>query len=98
MFPCNRSDGVVVLDLFAADFVPGGALCVEVEGIEAVEVTNDAGFTSSVKASASELLDLVILGVVEMMETITRLFVESDNTIVTSSKDMLTPGKSVGDR
>ena len=97
MLPGTRGDRVVVLDLLAADFVPGGALRVEVEGIKAVEVTNDASLTSGVKASTGELLNFIVLGVIEMVETITRLFVESDYTIVSGSKDMLTPGKSVGD-
>lgn len=60
VLPGHGGDRVVVLDLFAADLVPGWALSVEVECVEAVEVTDNACLTSGVKASAGEFFDAFI--------------------------------------
>lgn len=97
MLPGTRGDGVVVLNLLAADLVPLRAFGVEVEHVEAVIVSNDAGLSSSVEGGTGKFLDLLVLAEVESLEGISGGFVEGDAAIVTSSEDVRTPGKGVGD-
>ena len=94
-FPGNWSDWVVVLNLFAADFIPLRSFGVEIVHVESVEVTNYSSFTSCVEISTSEFLHLLVLRVVEFLEAITWWLIESDLAIVSSSQDMWTPSKSV---
>ena len=97
MLPGHSGHRVVVLDLLAADLVPGRALGVVVEGVEAVEVTDDAGLASRVEGGAGELLDAVVLRVVEVMEAVTRALVEGNDAVIARGEDMLAPGERVGD-
>jgi len=60
MLPGHRGNRVVVLDLLAADLVPGWAFSIEVECVEAVKVTDNTCLTGGVKASAGELFDAFI--------------------------------------
>ena len=95
MFPSTGSDRIVVFDLFAADLIPLRTLSVEVEYVEAIIVSNDAGLTSSVEGSAGKFLNFLVFAKVESLEGISSLFIESNFTVVTSSKDVRTPGKSI---
>jgi len=97
VFPGDWGDRVVVLNLLAADLIPLGSLGVIVVKVEAVKVTKNYSLTSSIESSTCKFLNLLILGVVESLESISRRLVESDLSIVTSSKDMGTPSQSVRD-
>ena len=61
VFPSHRCDRVVILNLLAGNLVPGGALCVVVEGVEAVEITDNAGLTGGIEGCTGELLDTLVL-------------------------------------
>jgi hypothetical protein len=58
--PGAGSNRVIVLDLFATDFVPLGPLGVEVVNVETVKVAHDAGLPGRVERGASEFLDLLV--------------------------------------
>ena len=60
MLPSDRGNRVVILNLLAGNFIPCWTLRVVVKGVEAVEVANDACFSSSVEGGTCELLDALI--------------------------------------
>ena len=97
MTPGTSSHRVVVLNLFAGDLIPLRALRVEVVNVEAVEVTNDAGFTSGVESGACKFLDFLVLRVVKALETISGRLIKRDPTVITAGNDVGTPSESVRD-
>lgn len=97
LLPGDRSHGVVVLYLLAANFVPLWSLGVEVVDVEPVEVSDHGGLTAGVEGGAGELLHLLVLGVVESLEAVPRGLVEGDPAVVTGCEDVGTPGEGVRD-
>jgi len=76
--PGTGSDRVVILDLLTGDLVPLRALCVEVVYVEAIKVTDDTGLAGRVESGTSELLNLLIFGVVEALEAVAGRLIERD--------------------
>ena len=88
MLPCDSSDGVVVVDLFAANLIPLRSLSVEVVDVESVEVSNNCSLSSRVEGSAGELLNFLVFGIVESLEAISRWFIECDFTVISCGKNV----------
>lgn len=93
--PSAGGNRVVVLNLFAGYFVPLRSLVVEVIDIETVKVSDNAGLTSSIETSTSELLNFFVLWVVKALETVSSWFVKRDFSIITASDNVRSPSKSI---
>lgn len=95
--PSDWGYRVVVLNLFAADLIPLRSLSIEVVNVEPIKVSHDGSLPRGIKRCACEFFDLLILGVVKSLETITCLFVEVYLSIVTASENVGAPWESIGD-
>lgn len=78
---CHR---VVVFYDLAADFIPLGALGIEIVHVKSIEVADNSGFTCCIELGAGKLLNFLVFGVVESLEAVTGWFIESNLTIVSS--------------
>ena len=74
-----------------------GSLGVEVVDVEPVEVSNDSSLACGVEGGTGEFLDLLILGIVESLEAVSRWLVESYFTIISCGQDVGSPCKSLWD-
>ncbi len=95
-FPSHCRDGVVVLDLFAADLIPLRTLRIEVVDIKAVKVSYNCCLSGCVECGTCEFFHLFILRVVESLETVACLLIEMNLAVISTSKNMWAPGESVG--
>lgn len=98
MLPGTRGDRVVILNLLAADLIPLRTLRVEIINVEPVEIPDYSGLTGSIEVRTSELLDLLVLGVVKRVEAVASVVVEGNAPIVACREDMRAPGQRLRDR
>lgn len=97
MFPGYSRDWVIVLDLLAANLVPGGPLWVEAKRVKAVEISNHNCLARSVELGAGKLFNALIFRVVKNAESVTRSLIESDLAVISGGNNVHTPCKAVRD-
>jgi len=95
-FPSDRSNWIVILNLFAANFIPLRSLWVEVIDIETIEVSYNGSLSGGIKHGTGEFFHSLVFWVIKSLEAITSLLIEMYLSIVSSSQNVGAPCQSIG--